>query len=133
MELEAKVIQVLPEISGVSQAGNSWKKKEWIVETVSNYPKKVKIEAFGDRSDQFSFEFGKTYKFQVDIESREYNGRWFTNVSVFSAQEAAPSYPQGMPQQGGYPQGGAPFNQPAVQQPAAPFSPQGDESDDLPF
>lgn len=87
MEIEGKIILDLPLQSGTSKAGNPWKKKEWVLETFGNYPKKVKVQAFGDRVDNLRIEPGKDYRLGIDIESREFNGRWYTDVSVFSAQE----------------------------------------------
>lgn len=40
MEIKGKVILALPEQSGVSKNGNSWKKREYVLETFDNYPKK---------------------------------------------------------------------------------------------
>lgn len=150
MELEAKVIQELPLQSGTSKAGKPWKKREWVVETFGQYPRKVKIQAFGDRSDSMNVEPGKDYAFGFDLESREFNGRWYTDVSIYSVREIQPNqgYGQGPQtyQQGGYPQQapyGAPapgYQQPAPQNfgaPAAPAAPSFDSApangDDLPF
>ena len=153
MDLEARVIQFLGETSGTSKAGNPWKKKEWVVETFGNYPRKVKIQCFGDRADTINLEQGRDYVFSVDLESREFNGRWYTDVSVYrvadyvGGQQMGPqpgyggSQPvYGAPQpgyQGGYPQGGQqayaphpPYGDPAAQ----PFAPQNDaEDEELPF
>ena len=42
MEITGKIIQVLPEVGGVSKAGNAWKKQEYVLETHDQYPKKVR-------------------------------------------------------------------------------------------
>lgn len=96
MDFEGKVIQFLGEVTGTSKAGNPWKKKEWVVETFGPYPKKVKIQCFGDRSDNMLLEPGHDYVLSVDLESHEFNGRWYTDVSVFRAQEKTgqPNYGQ---------------------------------------
>ena len=104
MDFEAKVIQYLGETSGTNKAGKPWKKKEWVVETFGMYPRKVKIQCFGERADTLNIEPGRDYVFSVDLESREFNGRWYTDVSVFRIQDyngqqnngGQPSY------QGGY-------------------------------
>lgn len=115
MELEGKVIQDLPLIEGVSKAGNAWKKKEWVLETLGQYPKKVKIQFFGDRADKNQLEVGRTYVIGIDIESREFNGRWYTDVSGYSSRLA--EQPQ---QMGG-----------AAEDTFTP--PMANENDDLPF
>lgn len=119
MDFEGRVIQYLGEVSGTSKTGNPWKKKEWVVETFGNFPKKVKVQCFGDRSDSIILEPGRDYILSVDLESREFNGRWYTDVSVFRVQERQGMQPpvggMGQPQnfQGGYPPQ-------APQQPYAP-------------
>ena len=47
MEITGKIIAVLPEQSGVSKAGNEWKKQEYVLETHDQYPKKVCFQIFG--------------------------------------------------------------------------------------
>ena len=147
MDFEAKVIQYLGEQSGTSKAGNPWKKKEWVVETFGQYPRKVKVQCFGDRSDTLNLEPGKDYVLSVDLESREFNGRWYTDVSVFRVQEyqAQQNFgvPQHQPYQGGYqnpqPQQGfsnAPYQNQGVTFGGneQPFTPNDSDSDeDLPF
>lgn len=138
MEIEGKIILDLPLQSGTSKAGNPWKKKEWVLETFGNYPKKVKVQAFGDRVDNLRIEPGKDYRLGVDLESREFNGRWYTDVSVFSAQELVqqqqPQFqqPYGADPQAAYGQPQAPASfggQPAPGFEAAPAG----SDEDLPF
>ncbi len=135
MELEGKVILDLGMTTGTSKAGNAWKKKEVVIETFGTYPRKVKLTLFGDRSESVGAEVGQSYSFSVDVESREYMGRWYTDVSAFSSRLlAAPGAPE---------QFGQPMSAPVqtIQQttvttettttPADPFG--SNESDDLPF
>lgn len=142
MDLEGRVIENLGETSGTSKAGNPWKKKEWVIETFGNFPKKVKVQCFGDRADSINMETGKDYVLSIDIESREYNGRWYTDVSVFRVAEYMG--PQGIPAP--QPGMGGGYSNPATQQTynmpygdnagsgAAATSFQQDESEeDLPF
>lgn len=100
MDIQGKVIQFIGETSGVSKAGNPWKKKEWVIETFGQFPRKVKIQCFGDRADQINLEPGRDYTLYVDVESREYMGRWYTDVSVYRADEYVST-----PSSGGQPQG----------------------------
>lgn len=139
MEIEGKIILDLGLQSGVSKAGNQWKKKEFVLETFGQYPRKVKFTVFGDRVDTMDIQAGNSYTLSVDIESREFNERWYTDVNCYAARPYVPGgmqqggypqqgYPQqGYPQQGGYPQ--QPYTpqqpyapqQPVSQQGAAPF------------
>lgn len=86
MELKGKIIQVLPQQSGVSKSGNAWKKQEYVLETLDSYPKKVKFDFFGDKVDHYPLEIGDTVTISYDIESREFNGRWYTDIHAYKAE-----------------------------------------------
>lgn len=94
MEITGKITLALPEQSGVSKAGNSWKKKEYVLETLDTYPKKVHFDFFGEKADQFPLSVGQTIKLSFDIESHEYNGRWFTSIRGWKAEAADQQQPQ---------------------------------------
>ena len=89
MEVVGKIILKLPLQSGVSQAGNNWKKQEYVLETEDSYPKKVHFDFFGDKADQFPLNVGDRVRLSFDIESREYNGRWYTSIRGWKAEAAA--------------------------------------------
>lgn len=140
MEIEGIVIIDLPLEEGVSQrTGNAWKKKGWVLETLGGqFPRKVKFDVFGDRVNTFNLEMGKSYAISVDVESREFNGRWYTDLRAYNYRlldnaGVAPG------QQGGYhnPVGQQPAGPQFVQQPAAApqntVLPQEDANDELPF
>lgn len=139
MELQAKIIASLGTTEGVSKAGNSWMKSEWVAETMGQYPKKVKFHIFGaDRNKNINLEVGKDYTLQFDIESREYNSRWYTDIAVFSASpltQQMPQTPSDAWQNVGATPSDPPFGQAAPSFNEGPvFGPQpGSESDDLPF
>ncbi|MDD7052467.1 MAG: DUF3127 domain-containing protein [Bacteroidales bacterium] len=138
MEIIGKIILKLPLQTGVSKAGNNWSKQEYVLETQENFPKKVHFDFFGDRATQYDLQEGQMVKLSFDIESREYNGRWYTSIRGWKAEPAdaqAPVYagaPAGAPAVGGVPV------QPAAA-PAAPAAPAPDfmnessNADDLPF
>ncbi|MBQ7818215.1 MAG: DUF3127 domain-containing protein [Bacteroidales bacterium] len=114
MEIKGKIIAVLPLQSGVSQAGKQWKKQEFVVETPDQFPRKVCMTLFGDRVDQYPIAIGDDVVVSIDIESREYNGRWYTNVNAWKIEKAT-----------------AQAEAPAPA-PVPTFEPQS-ETDDLPF
>ena len=87
MEVIGKIIQVLPPQSGTSQAGNQWKKQEYVLETEDAYPRKIHFDFFGDRVDQFPLTLNDRIRLNFDIESREYNGRWYTNIRGWKAEK----------------------------------------------
>ena len=85
MEITGKIIQVLPEVGGVSKAGNEWKKQEYVLETHDQYPKKVCFQIFGaDKIAQAAIQPGEELTVSFDIDSREYQGRWFTSINMES-------------------------------------------------
>ena len=91
MDIKGKIIQKLDPQGGVSKAGNQWKKQEYVMETFDSYPKKVKFDFFGDRADQYPLEVGDVITLSYDIESREFNGRWYTDIRGFKAVKEDPS------------------------------------------
>ena len=86
MELKGKVIQILPPQTGMGKKGQ-WKKQEFIVETQAQYPKKVCLSAWGEKIDQFSISEGDMVNVSVDLESREYNGRWYTEARAWKLEK----------------------------------------------
>ena len=89
MEIKGKIIVALPEQTGVSRSGNNWKKREYVLETQETYPRKVHFDFFGDRADQYPLSVGDDITLSFDIESREYNGRWYTSIRGWKAEKAA--------------------------------------------
>lgn len=131
MEISGKIIAKLPLQSGVAKSsGNPWKKQEYVLETHDQYPKKVKFDFFGDRVDQNPLEIGDEVTLSFDIESREFNGRWYTDIRGWRADRgAAPAQPAGPAP------AAAPAPAPFGQAPAAPAFTAAPENaaDDLPF
>ena len=82
MELTGKIINILPLLTGAGKNG-SWKKQEFILETNTQPPRKVCFSAWGDKIDQFNLSIGDDLVVSFDIESREYNGRWYTEVKAW--------------------------------------------------
>ncbi len=130
MEITGKIILALPEMSGTSKAGNAWKKREYVLETQETYPKKVHFDFFGERADQYPLNVGDVIKLSFDIESREFNGRWYTSIRGWKSEPASAAVPTGMPVDAS-----AAFPTPAA--PAAPAAFPGVSepapTDDLPF
>lgn len=91
MEITGKIIQKLELQSGTSKQGNPWTKQEYVLETIENFPKKVHFDFFGDRANQYPLEVGETVKLSFDIESREWNGRWFTSIRGWKAEKVDPA------------------------------------------
>jgi hypothetical protein len=50
LEIEGKLIKILPEVSGQGQFG-PWVKQEFVIQTNEQYPKKACFSAWGDKAD----------------------------------------------------------------------------------
>lgn len=85
MELKGKIIEVLEEKSGTSARG-PWRKQEYIIEIPGDYPKQVCFMVWGDKIDQLAIEEGQELTVHFDLESREYNGRWYTDVKAWRVE-----------------------------------------------
>jgi len=94
LELTGKIVQILPEKSGTSARG-PWRKQEYILEVPGDYPKQVCFMVWGDRIDQLAIRQGQELCVSVDLESREYNGRWYTDVKAWRVTPAGQDDPFG--------------------------------------
>lgn len=88
MDLSGKIVTQLPEVSGSSKSGNAWRKQEYILETGGQYPKKVCVSLWGDKIDQFSLKVGEQVSLALDVESKEYNGRWYTELKAYKVERS---------------------------------------------
>ena len=88
MEVVGKIIQVLPAQEGVGRNGNPWKVQPYVLETLDQYPRKVHFEVFGEeRIKQNPCEIDQLVTVRFDIESREFNGRWYTSIRAWRIQQ----------------------------------------------
>lgn len=118
LEISGKVIQVLPEQTGTGKNGQ-WVKQEFIIETQEQYPRKVCFSAWGEKASVVkNLKPGILVNVSFNAESREFNGRWYTDLRAWkidqsqAASAPAPSDPGEM---------------------LEPLSPGESEPDDLPF
>jgi hypothetical protein len=85
METEGKLIQVLPVQNITSQKG-PMKKMEFIIETEAKFPKKICFSLWNDKIDLFTSTAGDNIKVSFDLDSREYNGRWYTEARAWKVE-----------------------------------------------
>ena len=116
MDISGKIVQFLPVQSGQGKNG-PWKKQEFILETGDTYPKKICIAVWGDKIDMGSFKPGDMVDVSFDVESREYNGRWYTDVRAWKIQKGS----------------GSASNRDVPPPAEENFVPESSGSDDLPF
>ncbi len=86
MEISGKVISLLSEQTGNGKNG-VWRKRDFILETNAKYPKKVCISVWGEKIDQFNVREGQTLTASIEVESREYNGKWYTDVKAWKVEK----------------------------------------------
>ncbi len=132
MEITGKVVRLGGLTEGTSAKG-PWRKQDLIIETDDQYPKTVCLTCWTNQIDEVQRMVpGQMIKAQIDISSREFNGKWYTDVRVWRFEPVAATAPAAAPQ---------PAAQPVHQTPpAAPaggpedyFGSESNNGDDLPF
>jgi len=87
MEITGKLVNKLPQQSGEGKNG-VWVKQEFIIETMDQFPRKVCIALWGDKvRDLDSFQPGDSLRASVNVESREFNGKWYTDVRAWRIEK----------------------------------------------
>jgi hypothetical protein len=88
MDISGKLVELLPEQSGQGKTGNTWRKRSFIIETISDqYPKRICIDAWADKVDFIqNLPIGTEVSVSFDLESREFNGKWYTNVKAWKIE-----------------------------------------------
>ncbi|MBR2262390.1 MAG: DUF3127 domain-containing protein [Paludibacteraceae bacterium] len=102
MDVTGKIIVVCPLQQGESAKG-PWKSQDYVIEYYepgSQYSRKMVFNVFGENIDKFAIQEGQEYTVSVDIDAREWNGRWFSNIRawrVMSPQNTTAQAPQQAP------------------------------------
>ena len=116
MEISGTVVNLLPMQTGQGKNG-TWKKQEFILETPGQFPKKVCISLWGDKVDETKISSGDKITASINIESREFNGRWYTDVRAWKIQKGS----------------GSSTDRETAPPPDETFVPDSTGTDDLPF
>lgn len=158
--IQGKITYALEPRTGENARGK-WMVQEFVLESYDQpYPRHCVFSVFGeDRLKQFNIKAGDDVAVDIDIDAREYNGRFYNSVRAwrvahiappsqtapgYGAQPAAPigqsapsaaAAPNGSQPASAAPNGySAPLGAPMAPPPAPADDPlQGDSSDDLPF
>ena len=125
MEFEGIVYKKLPATKGVSARGE-WQRQDVVFELPSEFSRKVCVTFFNKPTEAESLKEGQTYIVSVNVESREYNGKWYTDVRAWRVQPKQVEAPAAAPAMPDMPPFGEEPAYSAQQQPMA-------EVDDLPF
>jgi len=85
-KITARLIKKLKLETGTSKAGKEWQKQSYIFEQDNKYNNIICVELMGDKINEFdNLELGTLYEVYINIESREWNGKYFTNVKGWKA------------------------------------------------
>jgi len=121
LEITGKLIQVLPEQTGEGRNG-TWVKGSFVIETQEQYPKNIAFVVWGDMVNKIkSYKEGDMLNVFFDVQSREYNSRWYTDVKAWKMEKAGTGNSQ-QPDFGNVPPEAAP-----------PPEMASEPTDDLPF
>lgn len=83
LELEGKIIKMLPEQTGEGKNG-PWTKQDFVIETFGEFPKTVCFTAWNDRATTVQgFKIGTPVKVSFVADSREYQERWYTDLRIY--------------------------------------------------
>lgn len=124
MEIKGKVVANLGVQKGASKAGKEWTKATIVVEYGDQYPKKIALDNMKNADNFAALAVGTEGIFHIEVESREFNGRWYTSASCWKWETT--QQPQQAPAQQGWEQM---YQQPQAQ----PQTPKDDMGGDLPF
>lgn len=88
LEIQGKLIKLLAPVTGEGRNG-AWTKQEFVIETFEQYPKKICLSAWTDKINQLQrFQLGDDVKVSFNVESREYNERWYTELRIWKIDSA---------------------------------------------
>ena len=133
LELEGRIARKLNVQTGTSARG-AWSKQEFILEyQEGNFPSQICMNVWGEDKvrDLDKYQVGDKVKVSFNLSSREFNGRWYTDVRAWRIEPAG----QAAPQQGyDYAQSAASYAAPTgAPMPTIDDLPEENTDDDLPF
>lgn len=126
MILEGTITRCLPIKEGISKEGRPWMKAMYVLETDDRYPRRIVFSVMGEEKiKEFSFVPEQKVRLGVDIESREWQGHWFTEIRCVALLDPeAEGVVEATPQ---------PVAQQTAEQPAMQAEPIEENSIELPF
>ena len=90
LELEGRIARKLNVQTGTSARG-AWAKQEFVFEyQEGNFPSQVCMNVWGDDKvkELDKYQVGDKVKVSFNLSSREYNGRWYTDVRAWRIEPA---------------------------------------------
>jgi hypothetical protein len=86
MESSGRIIAVLPLATGQGKNG-VWRSQDYVLETPDQYPKKICFNLYGDNIDKYPVAIDDVVTISFNIESKEYNGRWYTQIKAWDVKK----------------------------------------------
>lgn len=133
MQFTGKIKGILPQVTGTSSKGD-WIKQPFVIGVQNgNYEDMVAMEAWGDQVSTIeSIDLGAEVTVDVNIKSREYGGKWYTNIQAWKIEvKGGIKAPQGYAAPTQYATGVPPTG--VHQQPTAQSQLTDNQNDGLPF
>lgn len=96
--IEGSIRRMLDKNTGKTRTGNDFTSQEFVVIVSNgNYIDDVCLRAFGDACDKLNgLKAGDNVRVTFTIRSREWNGRWFTDLNVIDVQQLGGDMPAGL-------------------------------------
>lgn len=96
MDVKGTLVQILKLEEGVSKAGKAWSKQDFVIETNEQYPKKVCFTLFGEKVSLIDgISEGSEVEVFFNLESRDFNGKWYHNINAWKINAEQGSTSQG--------------------------------------
>ena len=98
MEFEVVVNKIMAVTRGTSARGE-WQRQDVVFDFFDGgqFFRKICVTFFIKESDVAKLREGETFLVAVNIESREYNGRWYTDIRAWRVQPKQQQPPVPMP------------------------------------
>jgi hypothetical protein len=85
MEFKGRLIKIMEPQTGQGRNGE-WKKQEFVIEEAEGqYPKKACFSVWNDKINLKELIEGTILNVYFDIASREFNGKWYTDLTAYRA------------------------------------------------
>ena len=103
LQVEGRIVRILDKQTGEGKNG-TWEKQDFVIETQDQYPKQVCFTLWGEKTSYLEkLSTGSDIGVKFNIESREYNGKWYTNarawrIEALEGQDTTPTQEEVPPQ-----------------------------------
>ena len=123
MDFEGKVLEILPAVTGQSARG-TWERQTVVFEQPNKqYGKELAVTFMNKGQEVANLRVGESYLVSFDIESRNYQGKWYTDVRAWRVQ----------PVQAAAAAAPAPNMPPFMEEPQPSYAAGAGVVDDMPF